>query len=99
MLAQPGPLKAPVRAVPLEKRPERGRVIWDAQVAELVDNHVVDHGGRRQQEPPVEGKRACPGARAPQSPLGSDPDPPVGDADPPCLLEALRARCTANLWR
>jgi hypothetical protein len=31
-------------------------------------------------------ERASAGARAPQSPLGSDPDPPVGDADPARLL-------------
>src|SRR4051794_22376675 len=61
-------------------------MVRDPQVAELVDDDVVGHLERRQHEPPVEGERAARRAGAPSSPLVPDPDPPVGDADPPCLV-------------
>jgi hypothetical protein len=54
-------------------------------MAELVDDHIVDHLARGQHEAPVERECAARGTRAPQCPLGADPDPPVGDADPPGL--------------
>src|SRR4029453_12375700 len=52
----------------------------------LVNDHIVDHVRRRQHQPPIEGERAPPGARAPHGPLSSDPDPPVRDTDEPGLL-------------
>ena len=86
MPAQPVALMPPVRAVALDERPEPTRVVWDAQVAELVHDHVVEHLERRQREPPVEGERAACGARAPDRPLPTDADPLVGDPDPRGLL-------------
>jgi hypothetical protein len=60
-------------------------MVRDSQVAELVDDHVVDHLERGQHETPVERERSTRRARAPERPLGSDPDCPVGDADSPRL--------------
>src|SRR5205809_2418374 len=42
VLAQPVALVAPVRAVPLDERPEPPRMVRDAQVAELLHDHVVE---------------------------------------------------------
>ena len=56
MLAQPGTLIAPVRTVTPSSVQNAAEVVRDLQVAELVDNHVIDHIGRRQHEPPIEGK-------------------------------------------
>jgi hypothetical protein len=41
VLAQPGALLAPVRAAPLDERPEAPRVVGDAQVAELVRDRMT----------------------------------------------------------
>ena len=81
MVTQPVALLAPARAMPLDERPERARVIWNTQVTELMHYHVVEHFERREYEPPVEGERAARGARAPKSALPSDTDSPVRDAD------------------
>ena len=52
-----------------------------AQVAELVDDHVVEHLVRREDQPPVEGERAARGARAPERPLAADVDAGERDAE------------------
>jgi hypothetical protein len=52
MTAQPVALMAPVRPVARE-RPEARRVVWNAQVAELVHDHVVEHLARREHQPPL----------------------------------------------
>ena len=92
MLAQPVALLAPVRAAPLDERPETPRVVGDAQVAELVHDHVVEHREGRQHEPPVEGERAAGRAGAPERSLAADPDALVGDPEPLGLLLGERPR-------
>jgi len=82
VVTQPVALPAPVRAMSLDERPERSRMVWDAQVTELVHHHVVEHVERREYEPPVEGKRAARRARAPKCALPSDADSAIRDADP-----------------
>src|SRR3954471_12563384 len=82
VLAQPVPLLAPVRTVPLDERPEAARVVEEPQMTELVHDHVVEHLDGRQHESPVEGERAAGRARPPERPLVSDADAPVGDAEP-----------------
>lgn len=47
MPAQPVALMPPVRAFALDERPEAGRVVWNAQVAQLVHDHIVEHLQRR----------------------------------------------------
>jgi hypothetical protein len=54
MTTQPVALIAPVRPVALDERPEAHRVVGNAQVAELVHDHVVEHVGGREHQPPVE---------------------------------------------
>ena len=61
-------------------------MVRDAQVAELVHDHVVEYLYWRQDEPPVEGERAACRARAPERPLASDSDPLVYDPEPLGLL-------------
>ena len=61
-------------------------MVRDAQVAELVDDDVIEHLKRRQHEPPVEGERARGGAGAPERALVADLNPPVSDAEPLGLL-------------
>ena len=56
-------------------------MVRHAQVAELVDDHVVEDVERRQHETPVEGERSARRARAPAGPLVADLDPPVGDPE------------------
>ena len=90
MIAQPIALLAPVRAVSLDERPETSRVIRDAQVTKLVHDYIVEHLGRREHQPPIEGERAAWRARAPESALPSDTDPAVLDAD--ALSFLLRQR-------
>ena len=80
MVTQPIALLAPVRAMSLDERPEPSRVVRNAQVTELMHDHVVQHLKRREYEPPVEGERAAWRARAPQSALPSDTDSAVLDA-------------------
>ena len=86
MVTQPIALLAPVRAMSLDERPELSRVVRDAQVAELVHDHIVEHFGRREHQPPIKGERAAWRARAPESALPSDTDSAVLDADVLSLL-------------
>ncbi len=58
----------------------------DAQVAELVHDHVVEHLEWSEHQSPVEGERAPGRARAPEGPLPSDPNAFERDADPLGLL-------------
>ena len=92
VITQPITLLTPVRAMSLDERPELPRVVRDAQVAELVHDDVVQHLGRCEHEPPVEGDRPAPRARAPEGALPSDSDPAVLDAD----ALRLRARQSRN---
>src|SRR6476646_6624555 len=82
MQTQPGTLVTPSWTMLLHEGPERRCMVRDAQVAELVDDHIVDHLARRQHEAPVERECAARRARPPQRPLTPDPETPVGDADP-----------------
>lgn len=50
--AEPVALISPVRGAPLDERPKAARVAGNAQVAELVHDHVVEHLGGRQHEAP-----------------------------------------------
>jgi hypothetical protein len=62
-------------------------VVEDAQVAEILHDHVVDRTlDGRQHEPSVEGERAAGGTGAPERALAADADAPVGDAEPLGLL-------------
>ena len=61
-------------------------MVGDTQVADLVDDHVVEHLEGREHEPPVEGERAGGRAGAPERALAADPDAPVGDPEPFGLL-------------
>ena len=90
MVTQPIALLAPARAMLLDERPEPSRVVRNAQVTELVHDHVVQHLERREHEPPVEGKRPARRARAPESALPSDTDPAVLDTDARGLLPGQR---------
>ena len=90
VVTQPVPLLAPVRAMSFDERPEPSRVVRDAQVTELVHDHVVHHLRWREYEPPVEGERAALGTRAPESALPSDADSAVLDADALGLLLGQR---------
>jgi len=108
IVTKPVALLTPVRAMSLDERPELSRVVRDAQVAELVHDHVVEHLGWREHEPPVEGERPASRARAPEGALPCDTDPAVLDADPLRLrlrrrLNELsrsrtRLRLTDNRW-
>src|SRR5512132_2538424 len=80
----------PVRTVSLDERPEPPRMVRNAQVAEFVHDHVVEHFARRQHEPPVEREGAACRARAPKRPLAADPDPLVCDSDPLSFLFGKR---------
>ena len=86
VIAQPIALLAPVRTMSLDERPELSRVVRDAQVAELVHDHVVEHFGRREHQSPVEGERAARRAGTPERALSSDTDSAVLDADPLSLV-------------
>ena len=90
MDTQPLALLAPVRAMSLDERPELSRVVRDAQVAELMHDHVVQYPKRCEYEPPVEGERPAWRARAPESSLPSDTDSQVIDADALSLLLGQR---------
>ena len=57
------------RRVAADERPERPGVSGYAEVRQLVDDHVVEHRGWRQDEAPVRGRsgrsvRRCPSGRA-----------------------------------
>ena len=54
----------------------------DAEMAELVHDHVVGDRERREHESPVERERPCRRARAPERPLVADPDAAIGDLQP-----------------
>src|SRR5215216_6377507 len=82
---------APVRAPALDEFPEPRRMIRDAQVAELVHDHVVEHVKRRQHEPPVEREGAACRARAPERALPRDSNSLVRDAEALALLLGERA--------
>ncbi len=86
MLTKPVALAAPVGAMSLDERPELPRVVRDAQVTELVHNHVVQDNVWREHEPPIEGERAARRARAPESALPADSDSAVHDTDALRLL-------------
>src|SRR5205807_361750 len=61
-------------------------MVRNAQVGELVHDHVVEHPERGEHQSPVEGERAARRARAPECPLPSDANAPVRDADALALL-------------
>lgn len=55
-------------------------MIHVGQVAQFMDDNIVQNGRRRQHEPPVKGKRASGTAASPAGLLVSDGDPVVGAA-------------------
>ena len=61
-------------------------MVENTQVAELMDDDVVEHLEGREHESPVEGERAARGAGAPERSLAADPDAPVRDPEPLGLL-------------
>ena len=75
MAAQPRPAApcSPGRACSTSRQ-NAGPVVRLAEVAELVDDDVVEHGVRREHEPPVEGERPARRARAPAGALVADLD-------------------------
>ena len=75
MVAEPAPRFPIVRPTELDERPEAAPVVRLDEVAQLVDDDVVEHLGRREGEPPVQRDRAAWRARAPAGPLAGDPDP------------------------
>src|SRR5688572_1940975 len=81
VFTQPVALPAPVRAMPLDERPEPPRMVWNTKVAELMHDHVVEDLGRREYEPPVEGERATWRAGAPKRALPANPYAAVLHAD------------------
>ena len=96
MGSQPGALVLPVWAVSFDQRPERSGVVRDTQMAELVHDDVVDHCQGREDQPPVERERALRRTRAPQRPLGSDPDPLIRD---PETFGPFLGKCRDDLTR
>ena len=96
MVSQPGALVLPVRAVSFDQRPERSGVVRDTQMAELVHDDVVDHCQGREDEPPVERERALRRTRAPERPLGSDPDPLIGHSE---TFGPFLGKCRDDLTR
>jgi len=90
VVTQPVTLPAPERAMVLDERPELSRVVRDAQVTELMHDHVVQDAGWCEHEPPVERERAARRARAPERSLPSYSDSTVLDADALRLLPGQR---------
>ena len=81
VLAQPVALLAPLGTVALDLAPEALRVIENAEMAELVDDDVVEHLERGEHQPPVERDRAARRAGAPKRALIADSQPRLADAD------------------
>src|SRR3954449_7843553 len=81
VLVEPALRVAVLRAPALDERPELGPVVVLDEVADLVDDDVVEHVGRREHEPPVEAERALARARAPAAALVAERDALVGDAE------------------
>ena len=48
------------------------------QMAQLMDDHIIQNGGRRQHEPPVKGERASGAAASPAGLLIPDGDAVIG---------------------
>src|SRR5262249_39596413 len=61
--------------------PEARRVIELEQVRDLMRGEIVEHEGRRQNEPPGKRERAAVGARAPAARLVAHADALDGDAE------------------
>jgi hypothetical protein len=65
-------------------------VIWATEVAELVDDDVLEHRARRDHEPPGERERAARRARPPARALVGDPHTAVHHAEPRRLASERR---------
>ena len=63
---QPAPLLPVVRQELGDQAPERRLVVAVAQMAELVHDHIVEHGRRRQDQAPVEVDHVARRAAAPE---------------------------------
>jgi hypothetical protein len=77
---------APLGTVALDLAPEALRVIENAEMAELVDDDVVEDLERGEHQPPVERDRTARRARAPKRALIADSQPRVPDAEAGRLL-------------
>lgn len=64
----------------LHERPECLRVVHMGQMAEFVDDHIVQDGRRRQHEPPVKRQGALGAAASPAGLLVADGDTRIGSA-------------------
>lgn len=80
MLFEPFAVDAVVGADAFHKRPESLRVVHVRQMAEFMDDHIVEDGGRCQHQPPVEGKRTFCAAASPAGLLVTDGDAAEGSA-------------------
>src|SRR5207302_1523470 len=81
VLVKPVAVRPPPRPALLDERPEPVRVVVLAQMAQLVDDDVVEHLVRSEHEPPVERERASRRAGSPERALGTDVDAAEGDAE------------------
>ena len=82
VLAEPADVRAPVRARGVDEAPERRRVVRLAHMAELVDDDVGEHVGRRDDEPPRERERPAARAGGPAGALVADRKRAVCDPEP-----------------
>lgn len=80
MLFEPFAVDAVIGADALHKRPECFRVIHVGQMAELMDDHIVKNGGRRQHQPPVKGEGPFCAAAPPAGLLVADGDAVIASA-------------------
>src|SRR5918994_1874659 len=81
VVAEPVALLSVVRSRSLDERPEAPRVVEVDEVAQLVDDDVVEDPARRERQAPRERERALRRARAEARARVADREPPVPDAD------------------
>src|SRR5688572_7974439 len=74
VLVQPVVVRLPARPRAVEQAPETPRVVELAQVAQLVNDDVVEHAFRRDDESPREAQVAAGGTGAPERARISDRD-------------------------
>src|SRR5262249_30803046 len=91
-----------VASASLDELPERGAVMGLDEVADLVDDDVVEHVVRGEHEPPVEAQLALRRARAPPAALVAHDDAAVAHAERDrlglCDQLAARTRLAATLF-
>ena len=75
LVVQPAAVLVGARHVTLDQPPEAAAVATPAQVRQLVDDDVVEHGRWAQHQPPRERQRAMARGAAPARALVTDGDP------------------------